>query len=163
MTQGNISSYIKKEFYFGIKHDWGFIGVMKRKRDTSLVEYGISEYAYREMIYFCMQYGEKKEKLNDLYSIKAINYDKAVVDGGAAYDGVFDKAQKAAIIKSDVEIIEKAASEAASDIKDRLIDNVCYEIPFEYMDVPCGRRQFYDKRKLFFIILNRYLNERKKG
>ena len=33
---------------------------MSRKRDLELAKYGISKWKYRELLYFCMQYQEKR-------------------------------------------------------------------------------------------------------
>ncbi|MDF2686467.1 MAG: hypothetical protein K0S55_1649, partial [Clostridia bacterium] len=41
---------------------------MSDKRDIKLDEFNISNYAYRELKYFCLQYQEKKRKLRDCYS-----------------------------------------------------------------------------------------------
>lgn len=114
---------------------------MPSRRDVNLKEYGISEYAYREMLYFCLQYGEKKKRLEKLY-IK--NYEKAE------------------IIKDDILLIERAAKEA-DDILDKvIIENVCYGVAPEYLSIPCGRRQFYEKRKKFFVTLYSLMEERLK-
>jgi len=132
-----------------------------KKRDANLKEFGISEYAYREMLYFCMQYGEKKNELKDIYAISGIRYDREKIKG-MSEDLVFKKAAAASALKKDIEIIEKAAKEADEVLYEKIIDNVCYQTAFEYLNVPCGRRQFFLKRKLFFVKLHEYLNERKR-
>ena len=67
------------------------------------------------------------------------------------------------MLKDDIEMIEQAAKEADEFLSGKIIDNVCFQIPFEHMDLPCGRRQFYYKRKLFFVKLYRFMNERKEN
>ena len=133
---------------------------MARKRDTNLLEYGISEYAYREMLYFCMQYGEKKEELGRIYSVSSVRYDRQKVKGGRS-DVVFEKAVKAVMLKEEIDMIETSAREADEFLWERIIDNVCFQVPYEYLDIACGRRQFYNKRKLFFVKLHKYMDERK--
>ena len=68
-------------------------------------------------------------------------------------------AEKAISLKKDIEMIEQSAIEADSNIYGYILRNVTEKILYEYMDVPCGRRQFYEKRKLFFCIL--YMKRRK--
>jgi len=135
---------------------------MAKKRDSNLSEFGISEFAYREMLYFCMQYGEKKDELNRLYIINGIRYDRQKVKSGNN-DIVFEKAVKAIMLKEDIEMIEQAAKDADEFLSDKIIDNVCFQVPFEHLDIACGRRQFYCRRKMFFVKLYKYMVERKEG
>lgn len=53
------------------------------------------------------------------------------------------------------EMIEKSAIEADPETHSLLIENVTEGIPYEYMAVPRGRRQFYNKRRKFFYILSK--------
>jgi len=135
---------------------------MAKKRDSNLTEYGISEFAYREMLYFCMQYGEKKDELNRLYCVNGVRYDRQFVNSGCN-DIVFEKALRAIMIKEEIDMIETAAKDTDLFLYDKIIDNVCFQIPFEHLDVACGRRQFYCKRKLFFVKLHRLMTERKEN
>lgn len=96
------------------------------KRGIKLKDYGISRNKYNELKYFCMQYAEKKRE--------------------AATDD---------LRRRDVEQIEQTAVDADGDIYPYLLRNVTEGIPYEYMDVPCGRKQFYESRRLFFVLLAR--------
>ncbi len=53
----------------------------------------------------------------------------------------------------EVEMIEQTAIEAESEIYPYILKNVTQGIKYEYMDVPCGRRQFYEARRVFFLLL----------
>lgn len=50
-------------------------------------------------------------------------------------------------------MIENAAKETDEQLYKYIIKNVTEGVPYEVLNVPCGRRQFYDKRKLFFYKL----------
>ncbi|MBR5467726.1 MAG: hypothetical protein IKU80_00695, partial [Firmicutes bacterium] len=99
---------------------------MARKRDSNLLEYGISEFAYREMLYFCMQYGEKKEELGRIYSVSGTRCDRQKVKGKCG-DIVFEKAAKAIMLKEEIDMIEVSAKEADEFLWERIIDNVCFQ------------------------------------
>lgn len=105
---------------------------MEKFRNLSLKSHGISEYLYREMVYFCLQYPEKKSVINS-----SINDDSDYINK----------------LKSDVFDIEEAAKKTDSYLANYIIKNIAKGIPYEHLNVPCGRRQFYEKRKQFFINL----------
>lgn len=104
---------------------------MARSWDLRLEKNGISRMAYRELVYFCLQYGEKREK--------------AETEGSAPKRGN---------LLRDTAMIEEAAREAAPAFCGELLRNVTAGTPYGKLKVPCGRRQFYDVRRKFFIILS---------
>ncbi|MCI1958322.1 MAG: hypothetical protein LKJ25_01700 [Clostridia bacterium] len=114
-----------------------------RKRDINLSQYNISLYAYRELEYFCLQYSEKKRAFNRLYCLKKHNEN---------LKGLKNK-KKIKMLESDINMIETAAKNADSQLYSYILKNVTDGISYEYMDVPCGRRRFYELRRLFFFNL----------
>lgn len=127
---------------------------MAEKRTICMDEYGISKNAYRELYYFCLQYEEKREQLKHLYGGKSPII-SGMPKGSGRSDSTFNTAEKALRLRKDIEDIEQAAIEADGEIYGYILDNVARGIPYERMNVPCGRRQFYDRRKAFFYILHR--------
>ena len=123
---------------------------MKRNRELELI--GISHDEYMEMIYFCRQYKNKKEKLNSLTYINGIHYN-GFPSGETKYKPTEDTAIELALIKRDIELIEQAAIEADGAIYKELIKNVTENIPYEFLTPACGRRYFYETRIRFFNIL----------
>ena len=115
--------------------------------------FDISEYAYKELQYFCMQYREKKKAIEDGYGGQAVRYDNLPHSSGNISDPTYANASRMIKMKEDVEIIERAAKETDRELYRYIIRNVSDWIPFEYLNVPCGRRQFYNKRRLFFYKL----------
>lgn len=85
----------------------------------------ISKNKYNELKYFCAQYDEKKKEA------KAGNTQ----------------------CRQDIDLIEQTAIMADRDIYPYILKNVTEKIPYEYMDVPCGRRKFYEARRIFFSLL----------
>ncbi|MCI1958200.1 MAG: hypothetical protein LKJ25_01075 [Clostridia bacterium] len=118
-----------------------------RKRDYNLSEYNISRYAYRELEYFCLQYREKKRRLSHLR-----------ITNRESYEG------EKTILENDIKMIETSAYEADNILCHYIIKNVADGIVYERQNVPCGRRQFYEIRRLFFFNLfkKRNLSKEKK-
>ena len=99
-----------------------------------------------------MQYKEKKKLIKYGYGPKAVKFLPVCVKGGIS-DSTFETANQMIKIKRDVEMIESAARETDEQLSAYIIKNVTEAIPYEVLNVPCDRRQFYDKRKLFFYKL----------
>lgn len=123
-----------------------------RKRDMKLSDYNISREKYNELKYFCLQYWQKKRDLHNNYGLGAL-----VNDGmprGSDYSNPTERvALRNDILRKDIELIEQTALEADSEMYQWLLKNVTSGVPYEYMDVPVGRRQFYESRRYFFYLL----------
>lgn len=115
----------------------------------------LSKYRYRELKYLCLQYNELKEQLRKLSSenIKAVQ-----LTGMPSAHNVTNPTQDMAIKKTEIErkikAIEQSAIEVDSNMYEYILKAVAEGLPFEFLSIPCGRRQFYEKRKLFFNILD---------
>ena len=128
---------------------------MKNKisiRNMKLCDFNISRAKYNELKYFCMQYGEKKRELDGSYGISAVVND-GMPKGNLSGKPTEQTAVRNVMLQKDVALIEWAADEAGDNIQRWLIKNVTEGIPYEWMDVPCGRRQFYEMRRYFFYLL----------
>lgn len=115
----------------------------------------LSKYRYRELKYLCLQYNELKEKLKELSleSIKAVQ-----ITGMPSAHNISNTTEDIAIKKIEIErkikAIEQSAIEVDSNMYRYILKAVTEGLPFEFLSIPCGRRQFYEKRKLFFSILD---------
>ncbi len=125
---------------------------MTEKRPLSMEKFDMSENAYRELYYFCLRYDEKKSLLRSCYDLKG-NVLTGMPRGNAISSPTEKMAEKALRLRKDIEDIEQAAIEADSEIYEYIINNVARGVKYEYMDIPCGRRRFYEKRRLFFYLL----------
>lgn len=107
----------------------------KKGYKTMIQKYYIEKFRYLELYYFCLQYDEKKRRI-----------------GNAE-----DEAEKSRL-KKDIEMMDTALLLAADSeiVADCIKKNVTSKnMPWEKLNVPIGRRQFYEKRRKFFWILNR--------
>lgn len=127
---------------------------MAKERDLRLDEFGISRRRYRELKYFCMQYHEKKEAIKNSLGTSALNYSNVPGGKGGFHSNTESQAIKIDKLSDDVRLIEDTINEADSTIYKQLLDNITECVPYEYLNVPCGRRQFYRARRKFFYLLS---------
>lgn len=126
---------------------------MPRKKDLHLDGYGISKFAYRELCNYCLQYEDKKARAEDLRNPYKSPQITGLPHGSGVGDPTEAAAEKAAVMSRDVDLIETAVRTAAPEIYSALLKNVTQGIQYDYMEVPCGRRQFYAYRRKFYYIL----------
>lgn len=123
-----------------------------RKRDLKLSDHNISKEKYNELRYFCLQYWSKKQEIEKLYGTSG-----ASSDGMPRASGCGNPTEKAALrliqLKGDIQMIEQTAIEADPNLYTWILKSVTEGIPYENMDVPAGRRQFYEARRYFFCLL----------
>lgn len=126
---------------------------MPNQKDLNLEKYEISKYRYRELKYFCLQYEEKKQRLAALRGLDAVTYNNEPHGSGVS-NPTAAKAERAQQLARDIELIEQTAMEVDSVNYKSLIANVTGNLPYEHLSAICGRRQFYNNRRLFFFLLN---------
>ena len=124
-----------------------------RKREMKLSDYNISLAKYYELKYFCMQYEEKKKELQKGYGLSS-GMNDGLPKGNIPGNPTERTAIKNTLLKKDIELIEQTAIEADSEIYQWLLKNVTEGVAYEYMNVPKGRRQFYESRRYFFYLLS---------
>jgi hypothetical protein len=125
---------------------------MSDKRDIKLDEFDISDYAYRELRYFCLQYPEKKRKIKDCYLLSSHGFWGAPSTGGVS-DPTSAMAMKAIKLSESCELIEQTAIAVDPVLYPYILKNVTTESEYRALEVPCGRRQFYGLRRKFFYLL----------
>lgn len=123
-----------------------------RKRDMKLSDYNISRAKYNELKYFCMQYEEKKQELHKGYGLGAVVND-GMPKGNLPGSPTERMAVRNVMLQQDIELIEQTALEADPEIYQWLMKNVTQGIPYEWLDVPKARKQFYESRRYFFYLL----------
>lgn len=124
-----------------------------RRRQMKLSDYNITRAKYNELKYFCMQYNEKKRELHKGYGLGNVIND-GMPKGNIPGNPVESTAIRNTMLQSDIEMIEQTAVEADSEIYQWIIKNVTEGLPYEYMDVPINRTDFYSIRKYFLYLLS---------
>lgn len=95
--------------------------------------YEIGKNEYRELKYFCLRYPEMKKQLEaaDSHSEKALWLCYSLAQINYALE-----------LTTENEIV-----------RDYLLRSVTENINYERLDIPVGRRQFYELRRKFFYVL----------
>lgn len=133
---------------------------MPRERRIRLEIYNISREKYLELKYFCRQYHEKRLKLEEMRD----GYKPIVLDSAPKAKSIGNPTQVAGIscarLSRDIEDIEQAAIEACGiswpcepSMYQYMIRHVTDGISIDWLDAPCGFRQFTEARRVFYYLL----------
>lgn len=123
-----------------------------RKRDLSMEKYGISKEKYRELMYFCMQYEDMKRSVE--YGVRSTAIDGQPIRKGAGSQTEGQAMRNEKHIQ-EIRMIEEAAREADKELYPYILQAVTSGTSYDYMDVPAGRRKFYEARRKFFYVLSK--------
>lgn len=125
---------------------------MVNMRNMRLSDYNISRAKYNELKYFCMQYSEKLHEIQRNQGLKSVAND-GQPRGNSVGHPVESTAIRNVTLQADLDLITNTIKEADAEIYPWLFKNITEGIPYEWMDVPKGRRQFYETRRYFFYLL----------
>lgn len=132
----------------------------KRLRDTTWEDYGISKFRYRELKNFCLQYEEKKKKINR--GMSSPKHDGMPGGSRCIKSPVENQAIENVMNLKDIRMIEEAAVAADPTVWCFLIKSVTQDMPYEYIQynetgekIPMCRNDFYGTRRYFFFILHK--------
>lgn len=130
----------------------------KRLRDMTWDDYGISRNRYKELQAFCLQYDEKKSKINR--GVNAVTND-GMPKGNFKKNTLEMNAIRNVIYQRDCEMIEQAAVAASSEIYPYIIKSATNDLSFPYIEydeklgrIPVGKTEFYGYRRLFYHYLD---------
>lgn len=130
----------------------------KRLRDMTWDDYGISRNRYKELQAFCLQYDEKKSKINR--GVNAVAND-GMPKGNFKKNTLEMNAIRNVIYQRDCEMIEQAAVAASSEIYPYIIKSVTNDLSFPFIEydeklgrIPIGKTEFYGYRRLFYHYLD---------
>lgn len=115
--------------------------------------YGLSKSRYLELRYFCLQYGDKRNMVIKHAYINGVGTNEKVQTSNLS-DETAKQAIKLVRLKDEIDMIEESAKEAAGVLSDYILESVTKDISYGYLAVPCGERQFYDMKRLFFRVLD---------
>ena len=127
-----------------------------RNKRISLDAFGISKNAYDELKAFCLQYEEKKEKLQDAFSVRGINL-SGMPHGTGAGNPTERAAEIALKYQADIDLIDSTARRADPEIKKYILlnattkDNPFSELQKKGLSVP--EKRFNEARRKFFYLL----------
>lgn len=133
----------------------------KRLRDMTWDDYGISKNRYKELKAFCLQYDEKKSRIQYGTSKSPVVGEGVSSSGYAKESPVEKQAIQNSVYLRDIHMIEEAAVMANPEIWRHMLKSVTQDLPYEYVEydeelgrIIVGRTDFYAYRKLFYHCLN---------
>lgn len=132
--------------------------MQKRLRDMTWEDYGISKNRYAELKAFCLQYGEKKSKINR--GVGAMNHD-GMPKSNYKENSLETKAIRNIVYQEDCEMIEQAAIATSAEIYQYIIKSVTNDLSYRFIEydeklgrIPVGKTEFYAMRRLFYYYLD---------
>lgn len=133
---------------------------MGNVRPLNREKYGVSKNRFQELYYWCLQYQEWKEELrNRTDTVRSVNLSDLPKSRKGGSDPTQQLAFRRVQLEQNCRIIEQTAAEADPDISKYLIKAVTEEnVTFQYlrmvMDMPCGKKMYYDRRRKFYWLLD---------
>lgn len=129
-----------------------------KRRDLKLDKYNISAARYRELLYFCLQYDDRRQRIDDLREPQRSPQD-GQPHGSSVSDPTAKNGSIAAVLSRENEIIEQSAIEAGGgDLYRWLLEAVTNNYSYNFMrmteNMPCGRNEFNEIRHKFFYVLD---------
>lgn len=135
----------------------------KKIRNMTWDDYGISLHRYHELRSFCLQYGEKKLKINRGISA---GVNDGMPKGNFRGNPLETNAIRNVMYQKDCEMIEQAAEAASPLLAPYILKSVTNDLSYTYIEydetlgrIPAGKTEFYAYRRLFY----HYLDELKSG
>ena len=137
---------------------------MANVRTLNKKKYNISDYRFRELYYFCLQYDEWLQELNAKRNpLKATQYSGAPSSGRTS-DPTMKNAIECAELANKCAAIEQAAKKADAELYEYIIYAVTHEnVTFKFLkmqkNIPCERDRYYSSRRKFYYCLDRALRK----
>lgn len=135
---------------------------MPNVRPVNEKKYNMSKYRFGELYNFCLQYNEWKLELT--YMTDTLT--SPMITGLPRVQGKSDPTVTLAIRRQELEnkckMVEQTAVEADADIYPHIIkavtnEGITYHYLREFMDIPCGKDMYYDRRRKFYWLLSKKL------
>lgn len=135
---------------------------MTKHRDLKLDKYNISRSRYRELYYFCLQYDERKKKMEELRYPSPPKSD-GMPRGSGISNPTERNGIRAARLSLENQIMEQSAIESAYELAPWILKAAKYDLKFDYLHLcegmPCGKNEFQKLRHKFYYILDQKKRE----
>lgn len=135
---------------------------MANVRTLNKDKYNINKFRFKELYYFCLQYDEWRESLDDMRNtLKGMQY-SAMPSSGNPGDPTMKAAIECAEISKKCAAVEAAARAADPDLYEFLLyavthENISFNLLKVQKDIPCERDRYYDSRRKFYFHLDKIL------
>lgn len=126
-------------------------------------KYSLDKHEYLTAKHYALRYRKWKDEYKALEdSSRAIRYDVDRVQTSNNFDPVSANAERRAELDKRIHLIEDTARETDGQLFKWILQGVTDEYAtFKYLSsvkhIPCGRRQYYERRRRFFYLLSQKL------
>lgn len=121
-----------------------------REYELRLDKYNIDKELYRELRARSRRYDSMVAELQGVRQGFNSHEITGMPRDSSPGDPTSRRALRAITLRKSVEEIEQAALAADGTLHEQILNNVTRGVRYEDMDVPCGRRQFYETRRKYF-------------
>ena len=138
---------------------------MANVRSLNKDKYNISNYRFRELYYFCLQYDEWMQELKEKRDpLKGVQYTGMPGSGTPG-----NPTEKNAIICAELShkcaLIEDAAKAADPELWQYILyavtnENTTFKFLKMQKEIPCERDRYYNSRRKFYYYLDRMMRRR---
>lgn len=138
---------------------------MPNVRSLNKDKYNISNYRFRELYYFCLQYNEWKQELAEKRNtLKGAGNSETHTSGNIS-NQTANAAIQCAELSHKCKAIETAAKQADPELYEYIIYAVTNEkISFKFLKmqkgIPCESDKYYNSRRKFYFYLDRILRNK---
>ena len=137
---------------------------MANVRSLNKDKYKISDYRFRELYYFCLQYEEWKQELKDKKNpLKGMQYSGAPASGNpgnpTATAGI-----ECAELSNKCDLVEQAAKAADPELWEYILyavthDKISFDTLKAQKNIPCERDRYYNSRRKFYFVLDKKMRK----
>jgi len=137
---------------------------MANVRALNKDKYNISDFRFKELYYFCLQYDEWRQKLQAKRNpLKGMQYSGMPASGNPG-NPTENIAIECAALSNKCRMIEQAARAADPELWEYILyavtnKDISFSILKVQKDIPCERDRYYNSRRKFYFILDRKLKE----
>ena len=128
-------------------------------------KYNISNYRFRELYYFCLQYDEWIETLEEIRNpLQGMQY-SGMPSSGVPGNPTMKAAMNCAHLSHKCAAVEAAAKEADPELYEYILYAVTHEnVTFKFLkmqkNMPCERDRYYSSRRKFYFWLDKILRRK---
>lgn len=123
-------------------------------------KYHIDKHRHYELKHFCLQYPAWKRAYAEIddFNMTISSFDK-MPTGNLPGDPTSKRVMTKIRLTERIEMIERVAKEADSQLYDYILKAVTEGLSYTYLksrlDIPCGKDMYYDRYRRFFWLLNK--------
>lgn len=123
---------------------------------SSSNKYWLPKHRYYELKHFCLQYPEWKQSYLDLDGMPSTSPSITEhISGGENVSPTAIYAEARIYYRDRMEMVEKAAKEAANDLSGLMLRAVTQGVSYEHIMPPCCKEVWYAAYRRFFWLLDK--------